>query len=118
MGRTCTICVHRQRAKIEEAVAAYIPYRRISECYGVSISAISRHVKVHVAEELLELLQGRVEAHRELEMAAFFGPELVEWMRDEEAELAETLALLDQLECPQVECPQVEWPQRLEGENE
>jgi hypothetical protein len=111
--RQCTICVHPGRAKIEEAIAARVPYRRISERHGVSISAISRHLKNHVAEELLEILQKRAEAHREIEMAAFFGPELVEWMRDEEAALAETLAMIDQLEWPQME-----WPQRMEGEDE
>ena len=96
MGRPCTICSSPRRAKIEEAVAAYVPYRRISESYGVSISAISRHVRVHVAAALLEMLHERVEAQRERDMAELFGPALVEFLREQakiEAELAKALAL-------------------------
>jgi DNA-binding transcriptional ArsR family regulator len=91
MSRPCTICTRPECAEIEEAIAARVPYRRISRRYGVSISAISRHLKAHVVAEMLEVLTRRVEAHRERELAASLGPELVEWMRAEEAEFAEML---------------------------
>lgn len=91
MSRPCTVCQHEKREEIEAAIAAGLPYRRIAECYGVSISAISRHVRTHVAAELLAILRQRVAAHREREIAAFFGPEFAEWMRAEEARFAEAL---------------------------
>ncbi len=89
MGRTCTICAHPERRAIEEAVAAYTPYRHISERYDISPSAISRHVRTHVAEELMAILRERIDEQRERELAASFGPEFAEWMRAEEARFAE-----------------------------
>jgi hypothetical protein len=80
---------------IEEAIAARVPYRRISERHDVSISAISRHLKAHVAEELLEAMRERAEALRERELAAFLGPELVDLMRAEEVALAEMLSVFE-----------------------
>jgi DNA-binding transcriptional ArsR family regulator len=111
MSRACSICVHPERDQIEEAIVARIPYRRIAKTHGVSISAISRHLKAHMAEELLAMLRERAEALREREMTAFLGPELVEWMRADEAELAE---LLNQLEegVEEVEHHGVEQPPR------
>ena len=92
--RPCTICTSPRRAQIEEAVAAYTSYRRISESYDVSIAAISRHIRTHVAAELLEMLHARAQRERESNMAEVFGPALVEFLREQakiEAEMTETL---------------------------
>ena len=55
--------------------------RRIARRYGVSKSAVGRHIRSHVAEELLETMRERVEAQR----ASKFGrsPALQEWLRIE-----------------------------------
>ncbi len=59
MSRSCTICEHTKRAEIEDAIARGIPYRRIAPRYGLSIAALSRHLRTHVGEELLDLFEKR-----------------------------------------------------------
>jgi len=43
LPRPCSICTHKQRAEIEEAILREEPYRSIKECFGVSDGAIARH---------------------------------------------------------------------------
>jgi DNA-binding transcriptional ArsR family regulator len=84
----CTICRHPKRKEIEDALVRRAPMRRIARRYGVSKSAVGRHIRSHVAEELLEMMRERVEGQR----AAKFGlpPALQERLRIER-ERAETL---------------------------
>lgn len=88
MSTQCTICQHPKREEIEDALVRRVPMRRIARRYDVSKSAVGRHFRSHVAEELLEMMRERVEAQR----AAKFGlsPALAERLRIER-ERAETL---------------------------
>jgi hypothetical protein len=51
--RTCTICLHEQRADIDAALLAEEPYRSIAKRYGASASAVLRHrdhIPAHLAK--------------------------------------------------------------------
>lgn len=52
MSRTCTICTHDERAEIDNRLVRREPYRNIAEQFSVSPAALSRHVKVHLPQEL------------------------------------------------------------------
>jgi DNA repair ATPase RecN len=52
LPRTCTICTHEERHKINVALVSREPYRNISQQYGVSKYALSRHAQVHIPETL------------------------------------------------------------------
>ena len=67
MNTQCTICRHPKREEIEDALVRRVPMRRIARRYGVSKSAVGRHIRNHVAEELLETMRERVEAKRAAE---------------------------------------------------
>ena len=62
MNTQCTICRHPKREEIEDALVRRVPMRRIARRYGVSKSAVGRHIRSHVAEELLEMMRERLEA--------------------------------------------------------
>jgi DNA-binding transcriptional ArsR family regulator len=68
MARPCSICTHSSRDAIDEALIAGEAYRKISERFGVSPAALSRHLRRH----LVALLAGRreVEADNLLEQVA------------------------------------------------
>jgi len=68
MARPCSICTHEQREAIDEALIVGESYRKISERWGVSPAALSRHLRRH----LLALLAGRreVDADNLLEQVA------------------------------------------------
>jgi hypothetical protein len=46
--KQCSICVHPDRAAIDQALATRDPYRNIAERFGVSAPALSRHRKKHL----------------------------------------------------------------------
>ncbi len=52
MARTCTVCAHEGRAEIDSRLVRREPYRDIARHYGVSKDALSRHVKIHLPEQL------------------------------------------------------------------
>lgn len=52
MGRTCTICTHDQRNRIDWELVTRTPYRTIAGQYGVSKPALQRHAKVHIPQKL------------------------------------------------------------------
>jgi hypothetical protein len=54
----CRGCVHAKRAEIDQAIIAGTAYRIISQTYGLSLGAISRH-KEHVKQTLGEAIQRR-----------------------------------------------------------
>ena len=53
MSRTCTICPHDQRARIDRALIARTPFRHIAAQYGVSTSALVRHCDDHIPSSLI-----------------------------------------------------------------
>jgi hypothetical protein len=46
--RTCTICAHRERSSIDEALVRRTSYRDISRRFLVSRSALGRHLNEHL----------------------------------------------------------------------
>jgi hypothetical protein len=51
MSRPCSICIHKDRADIEEAFLAGNSYRNIAERFSLSSAGIHRHKK-HIVETL------------------------------------------------------------------
>lgn len=62
--RTCTICSHKERKKIETAIASGESYRRIASQFGTSDATLRRH-----KECVVEILQ-KTETKRELSTIA------------------------------------------------
>ena len=81
MNTQCTICRHPKREEIEDALLRRVPMRRIARRYGVSKSAVGRHILSHVAEELLEMMRERVEAQGAAKRG--LPPAMKEWLRTE-----------------------------------
>ena len=51
MPRTCTLCCHSDRSAIDRELLAGTPYRNISERFGLSVAAITRH-RPHIAAKI------------------------------------------------------------------
>jgi hypothetical protein len=51
MPRTCTVCAHASRRKIDAAIVSGTSYRNISKRFGISPAALTRH-KSHVSMAL------------------------------------------------------------------
>jgi hypothetical protein len=51
MPRTCTACIHSERAGIDEALLSGEPLRNIAERVSVSVTSLFRH-KAHLSEAL------------------------------------------------------------------
>ncbi len=54
MPRTCTICGHEQRRRIEAAMLEQAPLRDIARRWGVSKDAASRHRKDHIPKAVIQ----------------------------------------------------------------
>jgi hypothetical protein len=54
MSRTCTICTHPQREKIDHALLAEESFRSIAERFGVSATALLRHKEDHIPAHLAQ----------------------------------------------------------------
>lgn len=54
MPRTCTICRHKEREAIDQALVAREPFRHIAAQHRVSTSALVRHSDDHIAAELMK----------------------------------------------------------------
>jgi hypothetical protein len=48
MPRSCTICTHEEREAIDNALVSRRPFREITELYGTSKAALSRHLNDHI----------------------------------------------------------------------
>ena len=48
MSKTCAACRHPRRAQLDEALRSGIPYRELTERFGISKSALSRHRADHL----------------------------------------------------------------------
>ena len=58
MARTCTVCSHPERARIDKAlVAVQNPYRDIARQYGLSKDALLRHKADHLLAEIVAAWQ-------------------------------------------------------------
>lgn len=54
MARKCSICTHPQRMEIDKALISNVNLRNISNQYGVTEMALSRHKKNHLAATLAQ----------------------------------------------------------------
>ncbi len=54
MPRVCTICTHKSRAKIDQALVARQPFRAIARQYKVSKDALVRHSDDHLPATLVK----------------------------------------------------------------
>ena len=43
--RSCKVCIHLERAKIEDAILRRVPHAKIGERYGISLYSVYRHSK-------------------------------------------------------------------------
>lgn len=59
MPQTCTICKHPERAKIERALVQGVSLRDIAGQFGASKSAVERHRKVCMPEEIAQAQEAR-----------------------------------------------------------
>ncbi len=57
MGRTCTICAHPELAAIEMALETDRPLRDIAPRFGVSKTALHRHLQAHTSEHAVQTPQ-------------------------------------------------------------
>jgi len=58
MARPCSICAHKQRAEIEEAMINRVSYRDIAKRFSLSSAAVSRH-KDHIIKALTQAREAR-----------------------------------------------------------
>lgn len=54
MPRTCTVCAHKERQAIDQALVAGRPFRGLSALYRVSEDAIARHSAAHLPRTLVQ----------------------------------------------------------------
>jgi hypothetical protein len=48
MPKPCSVCIHKDREDIDRALLAGVPYRTLANQYGLSASALCRHMR-HLA---------------------------------------------------------------------
>jgi len=58
MARVCSICSHKQRSDIEEAMITRVSYRQITTRFSVSSGAVQRHKK-HIIKALTQAREAR-----------------------------------------------------------
>ncbi len=51
MNKRCSVCNHPSRAEIDRALLTGVPYRPLAARYGLSPSALSRHIR-HLKQQL------------------------------------------------------------------
>lgn len=59
MPRTCTICNHAKRLRINRALVAGVPLRDIAEQYDVAASSLDRHKGGHLPASILRAKSAR-----------------------------------------------------------
>lgn len=77
MARTCTICSHKQRLRIEAAIASGGSYRHIASQFRVGYKAVERH-KEHCMKPAIQEFIAKQE-----ELSAFNTLSEMEWMRQQ-----------------------------------
>lgn len=63
MPRTCTLCVHPDRAAIDAALLEGGAYRDVAGQWGVSKSAVERHKRDHLATAIVKARDSAEAAH-------------------------------------------------------
>jgi hypothetical protein len=63
MARSCTICRHARRTKIDEALVSGEPFRGISRRFAASPDAVERHAKAHLPKALAKAQGAAEEAY-------------------------------------------------------
>ena len=63
MPRKCTICTHKKREAIDQALVVRQPFRSIAGQFGVSRSALVRHSDDHIPTALVKAKDAAEEAH-------------------------------------------------------
>ena len=63
MPRTCTVCIHTERAEIDQALLAGQPLRDIAGRFRTSRSALLRHMKTDIPATLVRAKQAADDVH-------------------------------------------------------
>lgn len=64
MPRVCTICAHRERAAIDEALATRTgSLRSVAAQFGVSLTSLRRHAETHLPAQLVRAAEAQEVAH-------------------------------------------------------
>ncbi len=63
MPRTCTVCSHRDREAIDQALVSGEPFRHIATRTGTSTAALQRHKHDHVPRSLAKAKEAQELAH-------------------------------------------------------
>ncbi len=90
MPRTCSVCVHPQRAWIDKALVGDTPLRNIAEHTGTSVAALHRHKAEHLPAALRKAQERQEGAH-----AAELGRQVQEQEAEEAARARDVLAELE-----------------------
>jgi hypothetical protein len=91
MPRKCTICGHRSRAKIDQALVERRPFRDIAGQYNVSKSAVVRHYDDHLPSSLVKAQEATEAAQADALLAQIVG------LRDEGLGVLEKAKLAEDL---------------------
>jgi hypothetical protein len=91
VSRPCSVCSHERRHEIDQALIRRTPYRNITQRFGVSKYALSRHLKEHVpallskayeAEERADADRLKGELERCFERVNLLFDACDRWLRD------------------------------------
>ena len=63
MPRKCTVCLHRERAAIEQAIVAGETFRGVARRFAASADAVERHARAHLPASLVAGAQAADVAH-------------------------------------------------------
>lgn len=67
VGRPCTVCEHDERAEIDRQLVRGVPFRNVSERFGLSTAALHRHKNAHVPKIVSEAAEREAEEVEEEE---------------------------------------------------
>jgi hypothetical protein len=65
MSAVCRVCIHPDRARIDEAIVAREPHRSIASRFNLKPSSVSRHKRNHLARALIRAREAQEAAHGE-----------------------------------------------------
>ncbi len=74
MPRKCTICGHKSRAKIDQALVERHPFRDIAGQHKVSKSALARHFDDHLPASLVKAQEAKEAADADALLAQITCP--------------------------------------------
>ncbi|MBF0622900.1 MAG: hypothetical protein HQL54_13345 [Magnetococcales bacterium] len=63
MARKCSVCVHKQRKKIDKALLDDVTYSELTRRYGLSKDALRRHKNAHLTASLVKAKEVKEVAH-------------------------------------------------------